>query len=51
MKRVSTSVTILILFGLSSVGPAMAGDPTGVWLTEKGDAKIKITKCRRRHLR
>ena len=26
-------------------GPAWAGDPSGVWLTDDGSAKIKIAKC------
>jgi uncharacterized protein (DUF2147 family) len=25
--------------------PALAGDPTGVWLTEKGDARLRVAPC------
>jgi len=35
---------IAVLFGAS---PALAQgtEPVGVWLTEKGDARVKVTKC------
>jgi uncharacterized protein (DUF2147 family) len=38
---------IAIISGLLAASPASAQgmEPTGVWLTEKGDARIKVTKC------
>ena len=37
-------VIIAALFGASSA-LAQSAEPVGVWLTEKGDARVKITKC------
>jgi uncharacterized protein (DUF2147 family) len=28
-----------------SAAPAAAGDPTGLWLTQQGDARIRIARC------
>lgn len=28
-----------------TVRPALAGDPSGLWLTDDGGAKIKVAKC------
>jgi uncharacterized protein (DUF2147 family) len=38
---------IVIIAALLAASPlsAQAIEPTGVWLTEKGDARIKATKC------
>lgn len=33
------------LCGLSAVSLANEGSPTGLWLTEKGDARIHVTHC------
>lgn len=35
---------IAVLFGAAPV-VAYGAEPVGVWLTEKGDARVKITKC------
>jgi len=36
----------LVFAAAVSVQPAMAADdPTGTWLTQAGDAKIKVAKC------
>ena len=35
---------IATLFGTTSA-PAQGTEPVGVWLTEKGDARVKISKC------
>ena len=35
---------IAALFGATSA-PAQGTEPVGVWLTEKGDARVKISKC------
>src|SRR5262245_4982533 len=47
MKSISLPLAALTLglsFGLVPA-PALAGDPTGLWLTEEGDAKVKIVTC------
>ena len=39
---------IAILTALLGAAPAKAqasGDPTGIWLTQAGDAKVRISKC------
>src|SRR5688572_2423446 len=38
---------IVIIAALLAASPVSAQgfEPTGVWLTEKGDARIKVTKC------
>jgi len=35
---------IALLFGTASA-LAQGAEPIGVWLTEKGDARVKVTKC------
>ena len=35
---------IAILLGTVAVN-AQSGEPVGTWLTEKGDARIRVTKC------
>lgn len=35
----------LAMVGDATIRPATAGDPTGVWLTEKADARIRIARC------
>jgi uncharacterized protein (DUF2147 family) len=44
MARFGFVLVIAMLFGAA---PALAenAEPVGVWLTEKGDARVKITKC------
>jgi uncharacterized protein (DUF2147 family) len=47
MNRIGLGLPGLV-FALSSLalpGVARAGDPAGLWLTEDGDAKIKIAHC------
>src|SRR5262245_1893513 len=45
MARFGVVVAIIAtLFGASPAS-AQSAEPVGVWLTEKGDARIKITKC------
>lgn len=43
MARIGFVVAILAV--LVSTAPAVAHEPVGVWLTEKGDARVKVTKC------
>jgi uncharacterized protein (DUF2147 family) len=44
MKRILLAPLAAIAFALVST-PALAGDPTGLWLTEDGEAKIKVAAC------
>jgi uncharacterized protein (DUF2147 family) len=37
--------TALLLLAAPLAEPALAGDPTGIWLTEKGDARLSIAHC------
>ena len=43
MKPISVAAMGLVMSLLA--GPAYADDPSGLWLTEDGTAKIKIAKC------
>lgn len=39
--------TVALLFALTGISAANAQDasPTGVWLTQKGDARIQVSNC------
>jgi len=40
------SIALAVLaVGLSAIGTAGAGDPTGTWLTENGRSKVTIANC------
>ena len=41
MKTLATTLTLLAL----TAGPGLAAGPIGEWLTEKGDARIRIENC------
>jgi uncharacterized protein (DUF2147 family) len=44
---VRSGFAIAILAAILSIAHAQtAPDPTGVWLTQAGDAKVRISKCR-----
>jgi uncharacterized protein (DUF2147 family) len=46
MIRHSTALAaVAFTLGVATGGPALAADPTGLWLTDTGDAKIKIVHC------
>lgn len=36
---------VLLLSGWSAANAADEGSPSGVWLTEKGDARIQVSQC------
>jgi len=42
-----TAFTFAFLFLLTPMPAAVAQtlDPAGIWLTEKGDAKVRVTRC------
>ncbi len=43
---VRSGFVIAILAALLSVaGAQTAADPTGIWLTQAGDAKVRVSKC------
>jgi len=45
MARIGFAFAIVaILFGAAPAA-AHEAEPVGVWLTEKGDARVKVTKC------
>jgi uncharacterized protein (DUF2147 family) len=44
MKRVFASGIFLLSFASSAVASG-ADDPSGVWLTQAGDAKVAISRC------
>lgn len=45
MARFGFALAVLMmLFGIAPAA-AQSAEPVGVWLTEKGDARVKITKC------
>jgi len=35
----------LLLAGVAVAAPAMAGDPTGMWLTQGGKSRVRIANC------
>jgi uncharacterized protein (DUF2147 family) len=35
---------LLVLFAISGAS-AQTGDPSGIWLTQAGDAKVRVSKC------
>ena len=40
----TTLVTLALMFGFM-IAPANAADPTGTWLTQNADARIRVTRC------
>src|SRR5450759_1839211 len=36
---------VFVTLAMAAVDRAFAGDPTGVWLIEDRDAKVKVAKC------
>lgn len=45
MLRIVLSFAFLFLFAALPHANAQTLDPTGIWLTEKGDAKVRVTRC------
>ncbi|MCB4803528.1 DUF2147 domain-containing protein [Methylobacterium brachiatum] len=41
LRRTVLAVLVTVPFG----GPAFAADPAGLWLTETGSSRVKITPC------
>jgi uncharacterized protein (DUF2147 family) len=46
LRRLASSVLFLASLVAATAAYAEGGvDPTGTWLTQAGDAKVKVTKC------
>ena len=46
MTRLSMPLLVLGLMTLAMTSsPAWAGDPTGMWLSQDGDVKMKVARC------
>jgi uncharacterized protein (DUF2147 family) len=46
MKRISLSLAALTIAALTAApGAALAADPTGMWLSQDGDVKMKVSHC------
>ncbi|MBA7485478.1 hypothetical protein ES707_21025 [subsurface metagenome] len=47
MARFGIIPFVAVIVALFGAAPALADstDPVGVWLTEKGDARVKVSKC------
>jgi uncharacterized protein (DUF2147 family) len=43
-QLIVTAVAMALGF-LLPLAPAQAGDPNGIWLTEKGDARLRVGPC------
>jgi uncharacterized protein (DUF2147 family) len=43
--RISMAVWTAAIVLFLAAPDARAGDPTGVWLTEKGDARVRVSRC------
>ena len=47
-RQVTSRPTVALLIALAMTGAAFAQkgiDPSGVWLTENGDSKVRIARC------
>lgn len=45
MARIVASLAVVALVLLCEAGPAMAGDPAGVWINQQRDTKIRVSRC------
>src|SRR4051794_12078594 len=46
LTRFSFTIALLIaLLGAPAAGAQTTGSPAGVWLTQAGDARVRISKC------
>lgn len=42
---VRLGIMFAILCALVTGAAAQTADPTGIWLTQAGDAKVRVSKC------
>ncbi|MCJ2123662.1 DUF2147 domain-containing protein [Methylobacterium sp. J-077] len=47
MRSMLRRAVLALLAGMPACGPALAADPAGLWLTETGSSRVKITPCGR----
>jgi uncharacterized protein (DUF2147 family) len=45
MTRFAFIVSILAALLAASAASAQMGDPSGIWMTQAGDAKVRVSKC------
>ena len=45
MSRFAFILAIVVMLFGASPALAQSAEPIGVWLTEKGDARVKVSKC------
>jgi uncharacterized protein (DUF2147 family) len=45
MKIIGSGALALVTLALLAATPAVAGDPTGVWIRANGNSKIRIDNC------
>jgi uncharacterized protein (DUF2147 family) len=44
-RQLIVMAIVAALVFLLPVAPVLAGDPNGIWLTEKGDARLRVGPC------
>jgi uncharacterized protein (DUF2147 family) len=45
MARFGFLFSIIVMLSGATPASAQSAEPVGVWLTEKGDARVKVSKC------
>jgi uncharacterized protein (DUF2147 family) len=45
MTRLAFLASVFMALFAASVVGAQMGDPSGIWLTQAGDAKVRVSKC------
>jgi uncharacterized protein (DUF2147 family) len=45
MRKFLAAAVLVALPFAAAIQPARAAEPTGTWLTQQGDAHIRVTKC------
>jgi uncharacterized protein (DUF2147 family) len=43
--KFASILAILAILVIAAPAKAQASDPTGIWLTQAGDAKVRVSKC------
>jgi uncharacterized protein (DUF2147 family) len=44
MQSLRATVAVVFIFGVT-LAAAQAAEPTGIWLTQKGDARVRVSHC------
>src|SRR4051812_35434183 len=45
MTRLAFLASVFIALLAAPAARAQTGDPSGIWLTQAGDAKVRVSKC------